>query len=287
MSLLDELQSRVVAADGAMGTELLAAGAPAGGCLEELCVSDEGRVRAVHAAYLAAGARILRTNTFGANAVRLARHGHEHRVGEINWTAAQLARDCAGKDVIVGGSVGPLGITEAEALARGIDREAVFLEQIGALIDGGARLIFLETFTALDELLIAVHVKHSLHHLPVIASIACNSEGRLQDGTMLRDAFTRLRAADADILGVNCVGDPAATLRALEGIDDPGPLAAFPSAGLPVGHRYALTPAAFATGAQALAARGVRLLGGCCGVGPAHIAAHIAALTEAFTPAHD
>lgn len=283
MSFLDDLQSRAIVADGAMGTELLAAGVPVGCCLEELCVSDEDRVRTVHAAYLAAGARILRTNTFGANSVRLARHGHGHRVGEINWTAAQLARDCAEErsGVIVGGSVGPLGITEAEALAGGIDREAVFLEQIGALIDGGARLIFLETFTALDELLIAIHVKHSLHHLPVIASVACGSDGRLPDGTTLADAFARLRAADADIVGVNCVGDPAATLRALEGIDDPGPLAAFPSAGLPVEFRYALTPSAFATGAQALAARGVRLLGGCCGIGPAHIAA----LSELLTPA--
>ena len=273
MSLLDDIQTRVIVADGAMGTELLAAGAPVGSCLEELCVSDEDRVRAVHAAYLAAGARILRTNTFGANSVRLAPHGHGHRVGEINWTAAQLARDCAGAGAIVGGSVGPLGITEAEALTRGIDREEVFLEQIGALIDGGARLIFLETFTALDELLLAIHVKHSLHHLPVIASLACSADGHLPDGTTLRDAFAQLRAADADILGVNCIGDPAATLRALAGIDDPGPLAALPSADLPGPLGYALTPAAFATGAQALAARGIRLLGGCCGIGPAHIAA--------------
>ena len=286
MSLPDELLTRTIVADGAMGTELLAAGAPPGACLEELCVSDEDRVRAVHAAYLAAGARILRTNSFGANSVRLALHGHGHRVGEINWTAAQLARDCAQDHggVIVGGSVGPLGITEAEALTHGIDREEVFLEQIGALIDGGARLIFLETFTALDELLLAIHVKHSLHHLPVIASLACDAAGRLPDGTTLRDAFARLRAADADIVGVNCTGDPAATLRALDGINDPGPLAAFPSAGLPAQHegrlRYALTPAAFATGAQALAARGVRLLGGCCGIGPAHIAA----LSEVFPP---
>src|SRR5450432_2912863 len=94
MDFLDELESRIIPADGAMGTELMAANIPAETCFEELCVSQPDLVCDIHDRYLAAGARLIETNTFGANAVRLARHGLEHRVNEINWSAAQLAKQC-------------------------------------------------------------------------------------------------------------------------------------------------------------------------------------------------
>ena len=169
MDFLDEFHHRVVIGDGAMGTELLASGVPPGRCLEELCVSQPDLVRGVHERYLAAGARLIETNTFGANAVRLAQHGCEHRVGEINWTAAQLARDVArGRGAYVAGCVGPLGITAEEAATRGIDRHEVFTEQIGALLDGGCQVIFLETFLDVDELLIALEAKQAL--TPYLAS---------------------------------------------------------------------------------------------------------------------
>ena len=287
MDFLDELQQRILPGDGAMGTALLAAGAPDGACLEELCVSQPEAVRAVHAAAIAAGARVIRTNTFGANAVRLARHGHG--VSEINWSAAQLAKDAAkGTGVHVAGSVGPLGISAGEAAARGIDREEVFMEQIGALLDGGARVIFLETFLDLEELLLAVQVKHALHHCPVIASLACPDDGRLPGGATLAEAFAKLRAADADVVGINCVNGPAAAVRLLENVADEGPRVAFPSAGLPVQRVWPATPADFARAVPLLAAQGVRLIGGCCGTRPEHvaaIAAALAALTEE-TAAH-
>jgi homocysteine S-methyltransferase len=273
MAFLDDLQKRPLIGDGAMGTELLAAGAPRGACLEELCVRAQEMVQAVHRSYLAAGARLLRTNSFGANAVRLAAHGCEHRVGELNWTAAQLARDCArGSGAVVAGSVGPLG-PEGE----GVNREGIFIEQIGALLDGGAQLIFLETFTDLGELLLAVHAKHSLHHCPVIASLACDAAGRVPDGATLGEAWARLRSAEADVVGINCL-DPAAALSALDAaVDDPGPIAVFPSAGLPRERdgrlEYPIDPATFAGAGRRLLERGVRLLGGCCGAGPTHIAA--------------
>ena len=282
MDFLDELQHRILPGDGAMGTALMGDGGPADVCFEELCASAPERVREVHAQAIAAGARLIRTNTFGANAVRLAWHGHGHRVSEINWSAAQLAKDAVrGTGVHVAGSVGPLGLSAAEAEVRGIDREEVFTEQMGALLDGGARVIFLETFTDLEELLIAVQVKHALHHCPVIASLACPDDGRLPDGTMLAEAFAKLRAADADVVGINCVNGPAA-VRLLENIGDDGPLAAFPSAGLPVQSEGRLvwlaTPEDFAKAAGQLAKQGVRLIGGCCGTGPAHLAAIAEAL---------
>ena len=285
MDFLDELQHRILPGDGAMGTALMTAGVPGEACFEELCVSAPERVAEVHAQAIGAGARLIRTNTFGANAVRLARHGHGHRVSEINWSAAQLAKEAArGTGVHVAGSVGPLGLGAAEAEARGIDQEEVFTEQIGALLDGGARLIFLETFLDLEELLIAVQVKHALHHCPVIASLACPEDGRLPDGTTLAAAFAKLRAADADVVGVNCVNGPAAAVRLLENIGGAGPLAAFPSAGLPVPHEgrlvYPATPEDFANAAGLLARQGVRLIGGCCGTGAAHLAAIAEALAS-------
>src|SRR5690242_227212 len=113
MDLLDELESHILPGDGAMGTMLMDAGVPLERCFEEICVSNPDMIRQIHDQYIGAGARVIETNTFGANAVRLDKHGLSNRVNEINWTAAQLARDVArGKDVYVAGSVGPLGITE-------------------------------------------------------------------------------------------------------------------------------------------------------------------------------
>src|SRR5438132_11252855 len=116
MDLLDELQSNILPGDGAIGTLLMDAGIPLERCFEELCVSEPDRIRGIHEQYVAAGARVIETNTFGANAVRMEKYGFGHRVNEINWTAAQLARGCArGKNVYVAGSVGPLGITADQA----------------------------------------------------------------------------------------------------------------------------------------------------------------------------
>lgn len=262
-----------------MGTELLAAGIPLGHCLEELCVSQPDLVRGVHERYIAAGARVIETNTFGANAVRLATHGHEHRVNEINWSAAQLAKEVArGTDVHVAGSVGPLGVSAEEANARGIDRHAVFLEQIGALLDGGCRLIFLETFLDVDELLLALDAKHSLHHCPVVALLA------IEDPAQIQSAAIKLREADADVVGINCV-DGATALSLLSSLEDPGPFAAFPSAGLPEQRAgrllYPTTATAFAAQGLKIVEQGARLIGGCCGTD----ASHIAALAKAFETA--
>ena len=279
MDFLADLSHRLLPADGAMGTELFAAGVARDRCLEALCVSDPALVRRVHRSYLEVGSRLVKTNSFGANAVRLAAHGLEHRVSEINWTAAQLAKEVAEEfGAHLAGSVGPLGA------ASGVDREAIFLEQIGALLDGGARVILLESFTDLEEIGLALNAKHTLHHCPVIASLACREDARLRDGTTLADAFARLREAGADVVGVNCTAFTPALLAALPAPDPDLPLAVFPSAGLPIDRAkqlaYPVSPAQFGRDAAALARAGARLLGGCCGAGPAHLAALVAALSQ-------
>jgi homocysteine S-methyltransferase len=285
VDLLDELQSRLVCGDGAMGTMLLESGVPLERCLEELCVSDPDRVSRVHEAYLAAGARVIETNTFGANAVRLDRFGLRERTREINCAAAQLARKAAaGKDAAVAGSVGPLGITADEAQDRGIDRAAVFGEQISGLLDGGANLIFLETFLDNKELEIALGAKMELSKAPVVCSLACEQEGRLPSGLTLTEAFRKLTALGADIVGVNCLNGPQATLHLLERIPLEFMLSAYPNAGYPKYYEgrfiYYTSPDYFAKMARGMAAQGARLIGGCCGTTPRTIAAMAAGLAE-------
>ena len=137
--LLAELKTTVLCGDGAMGTLLSEHGIPAGTCFEELCVSKPEVISAIHREYLESGARILTTNSFGANALKLAAFGHESRVTEINRKAAELAKQATtslGLRAWVAGSVGPLGVSHSEAEGRGIRREDLFREQISALLGG-------------------------------------------------------------------------------------------------------------------------------------------------------
>ncbi len=278
MNLLDEFEKRVICGDGAMGTYLLELGEATHTCFEELCVSKPERVLDIHSAYLGAGAQVIETNSFAANRLKLGRYGFGDRVHEINWQAAQLAKQAAkNHNALVAGSVGPLGITAEEAIARGIDRKDLFREHIGTLLDGRVDFIILETFEDLDELLLALLVKQELHHCPVLASLAVPSSGRLPCGTALPDAFKKLISADADILGLNCINGPHGMVTLLESIAVDHPLAVFPNAGRPRYHEgryiYETDPAYFAETAERLINLGVGMIGGCCGTTPKHIAA--------------
>ena len=286
MDLIDELQSTVLCGDGAMGTTLMEqADAPFDRCLEEYCLSAPDLIVKIHTQYIEAGARLIETNSFGSNCPRLVRHGLEERVPELNFTAAQLARQAAqGKPVYVAGSVGPLGLTAEEADSQAVDRKRCFHDQIAALLNGGVDLIFFETFLDLDELLLAMEVKRALHDCPMICSMACAEEGRLPSGLTIAEAFVKLQAAGADILGVNCLNGPHATSRLLEHVPlVPGQLiSAYPNAGYPRYYEgrflYHTAPEYFAKIARDLVQQGARLVGGCCGTGPAQIAAIAAAL---------
>ncbi len=285
MDLLDELQSRLVCGDGAMGTMLLEDGVPLERCLEELCLSEPERVGRVHEAYITAGARLIETNTFGANGVRLERFGLGDRTREINMVAAHLAKKAAeGKSICVAGSVGPLGITADEAKERGIDRAAIFGEQIAGLLEGGADVIFLETFLNDEELEVALGAKMQLSKVPAICSLACEQEGRLPSGLTLPEAFRKLTTLGADIVGVNCLNGPQATVHLLERIPLEFLLSAYPNAGYPKYHEgrfiYYTSPDYFAKMTREMVAQGARLIGGCCGTTPRTIAAMAATLAS-------
>jgi methionine synthase I (cobalamin-dependent) len=285
MDLLAVLQTRVLCGDGAMGTLLIDAGVPLERCFEELCLSEPARIRSIHANYIGAGARVIETNTFGGNAIRLERFGLQEKVGEINRAAARLAREAAnGQDVYVAGSVGPLGISAGEAASRGIDRAACFRAQIGALLEGGVELIFFETFTDLEEMEIALRVKIELGDVPEICSFACRPSGRLPSGTALVDAFTKLRELGAKIVGVNCMNDPRGILQLLQQVATESPLAVYPTAGDPKYRAgrftYDATPDDFAECGRKLIAAGARIIGGCCGTNPTHISAIATVIAE-------
>lgn len=194
MSILEKIESRVVLADGRVGAILESRRTP----VEALCMESPDAVAAVHAAFADAGSEIVRTNSYAANSLALAEHGLEKHVNEINWQASQIARQAVkGRDVTVAGSVGPLPI------ARHPDAEGIFREQIGALLDGGAQMIFFEGFTDLAELLIALEVKYSLHHCPALCAMKFNTTGHLADGVSAATAFSQLKRNEADIVGTN------------------------------------------------------------------------------------
>ena len=289
MDLLAELEERIVCGDGAMGTLLLDRGVPIDHCLEELCISEPDRILAIHQEYVAAGARIIETNTFGANAVRLARFGLEERVAEINEAAAGLARQAtAGKGICVAGSVGPLGISGDEAEERGIDRSECFREQVTALIEANVDLIFFETFLNFEEMEIALRATPKSDCI-VVTLFACEPDTRLQSGMLLIDAFGRCREMGAKIVGANCLNGPRATFHLLEKLPATDLLAAYPNAGYPRytegRYVYPTAPDYFAKAALEMAMQGARLIGGCCGTTPAHVAAVSKVLVD-LRPGH-
>jgi methionine synthase / methylenetetrahydrofolate reductase(NADPH) len=283
-NFLDELHDRVIIGDGATGTYLSSLGVPLESCLEETNLSNPDLVTRVYQEYADAGARLIETNTFGANAIRLARYGLEHRVNEINWTAANLLSAVVkGRDIYVGGSVGPIDRRPVDAELSVATRQHAYREQIGALLAGGCHVIFLETFTDLDDLLLALDVFQNLTNTPVVCSLAASEEGRLLNGQTFAQAFRTLRAAGADVVGMNGSCGVQATLHLLDslelGVDDIP--AVYPNAGKPEFYQgrfnYSASPEYFASNIPEFVQRGARLIGGDYGTEPRHIQAMVQA----------
>jgi len=268
MSIIAEIGTRLVVADGDNGALLAAEGLVPNSCVEAFCVENPGLVADGHRAFAEAGAEIIRTNSFGANGLRLAALGLGDHVNEINWQAAQIARQAVkGLQVAVAGSVGPL---PANDLPRK-EVAAIFREQIGALLDGGAQLIFFEAFPDIESLLVALEVKYSLHHCPAICSLAFTTSGTLADGTTLAAAFAKLVAADADILGItgSSFGSCEALATVSHALSLPSPVAL----SLSRSPQVPLTPEEYSAGCDALARLGAGLMAGGAGIEPRHIAA--------------
>jgi homocysteine S-methyltransferase len=275
------LAGQVVVCDGAMGTMLHTAGVPLDRSLPELNLSRPTLVRDLHAAYVSAGARVLQTNTFGANRLRLAAAGLEDSVSEINIAGARLAREAAqraGHPVLVAGSVGPAVSAPAVRRVPAGARADTLREQIAALGDW-VDLLILETFGDLESLVQAVEVAASESDLPVIAQLTFGDDGRTLRGEDPAEAAAVLAKLPVAALGANCTVGPAVLVGVVDELARATglPISVQPNAGLPqrLGSqvRYARNAAYFADAAQRFVAAGATLVGGCCGTTPAHVRA--------------
>jgi len=278
-------------ADGAMGTVLHERGVAFARSFDELNLVDPELVTSIHAEYIAAGAEIVMTNTFGANRFRLAEHGLAEQVAEINQRGVELARAAAqgaSRPVWVAGDIGPLGVRLAPfGRVQPEDARAAFEEQIAGLLLGKPDLLLIETMTDLYEAREAVQAAKALTELPVLASMTFTRDDRTLLGDTPSKVASKLHEAGADIIGINCSGGPAQLLRILKQMKEAVPGAKFsvmPNAGWPEQAAgrilYPAGPEYFGQYAQAFARAGASIVGGCCGSTPAHIAAMRTALDD-------
>ena len=282
---LQKLQSgRPLISDGAMGTLLHQRGVSFEHSFDELNLTSPALVADIHREYIDAGSNIIQTNTFGANRYKLAQHGLEKRVREINISAVELARRvvlASYKDVLIAGDVGPLGVRLAP-FGRVQPEEAriVFREQIDALISAGVDLLIIETMTDLYELREAILAARDINSdIPIVASMTFTRDDRTLLGDDPSKVARKLRETGADVIGVNCSGGPNQILRILKQMVQAVPQGKFsvmPNAGWPeqVAGRimYPASPEYFADYALAFWHAGACLIGGCCGTTPKHIA---------------
>ncbi len=282
---LEAVKQRLLLGDGAMGTQLIEAGLPVGGCGAEWNLTQPESVRVIQSAYVAAGCDLLLTNTFGGSLLALARHGLADKAYPINLAAARIARDCIGKDGYVLGDIGPFGgfLAPLGSTSRHQLEEAAAL-QVAGLLDGGADAIVVETMTALDEVAAVVQAARCCRpHVPVIASLTFDRlvDGgfRTMTGVDVGHAVDFMVQLDLDVLGCNCgtglhIGDYANLVEQYRRRTD-RPIMVQPNAGQPRldrGHIvYDETPEMMAAAVPALIAAGASIVGGCCGTGPEHI----------------
>ncbi len=286
IAIKERLTQGVFFADGAMGTQLTAAGAPIGCCNDYLNIESPKIVTTVHQKYIDAGVDAIITNTFGANGVILARHGHGDKVYEINLAAAKLARAAAGEDIYVLGDIGPCGdFIEPLGAVKADDLKTTFTDQARGLADGGVDAFIIETMTALEEITIAIEAAKSVADLPILASLSydpAGDEARTMMGVTPAQAVEQLVPLGVTALGFNCgtLDMPGYVKLAEEYAqalkDTDVLLLAEPNAGRPEleGDKavYKLSPADYAKALAEIRDVGASILAGCCGTSPEHIA---------------
>ena len=279
--LLARLAKGPVVADGAMGTMLYAKGVYLHRCYDEVNLTAPELVEGIHREYLRAGAEVLETNSFGANPLRLDRHGLAERTEEINRRAAEIARGVAGEGAVVLGAMGPLGIRmEPWGPTSVAEAQALYVRQVRGLVEGGVDGFVLETFGDLSEIHAALLACREVGPgLPVVCQMTVDREGVGLYGTRPEDFGSRLDAWGADVIGINCSVGPQVMLGVLERLRTVTnrPLSVQPNAGPPreVEGRtmFLCTPDYLEKSARRFLEVGARLLGGCCGTTPDHIRA--------------
>ncbi len=278
-----------IVGDGGMGV-LVTSAVPRLRCPEEANLKAPESVVTLHTSFIRAGADLIETNTFGANRRKLAQLYLEAELERINAAGVKLAREArevAGREVFIAGSIGPLG--DAQGLSPE-QRAAIFAEQ-AAILDGrGVDLFMIETFYELDELETAIAATRSVSGLPIVATLTFDEGAETLAGVTAAEAAERLRPLELAAIGANHGAGLHAALAALEAMGlDGAPLAALPNVGLAslsggrVIYPHA-TPEYFAEFAAHASRLGARLIGGCCGTTPVEIAAIRSAVEEAREP---
>lgn len=279
-------------ADGATGSNFFGRGLEAGHPPDLWCVEKPEEVLWLHRAFLEAGADIILTNSFGANAPRLKLHKAEHRVAELNAAAAQLAREAArqhfedtGRQAVVAGSMGPTGeLFEPMGTLTRADTAAYFAEQANALAEGGAEVIWIETMSSLEEVAAAAEAARATG-LPVCATLTFDTARRSMMGVTPADYAQFATEIGLDMAGANCGVGPAELMDSTQGLIDAGieiPVVAKGNCGIPQYVDGAIhfhgSPELMAQYALYARDAGATIIGGCCGTTPEHTAAMVNAL---------
>ncbi len=278
-TFLEAVAAGPLVVDGAMGSQLFERGVLHNACLEELNLTRPELIRKVHEDYVRAGANVIETNTFGANAMRLNKHGLSSKVVALNEAGVRVAREAAGTNGMVVGAMGPSGYFLGEALSDDLAKvRAALRQQASALAGAGVDAILVETLRQTNELRLAIEsaVEASGGSVPVIASASVDEHGLMADGTTSAEVARLMREWGASAVGVNCCDGPMNVLEAVQTMMASGlPVWAVPNAGLPrrVDDRllYVSTAEYFGVYARRMYKLGVAFVGGCCGTTPEHI----------------
>jgi methionine synthase I (cobalamin-dependent)/5,10-methylenetetrahydrofolate reductase len=290
----ERLKDSILIADGAMGSLLHESVGPVR-CFDELNSTEPEAVFRVHQAYIEAGAQIIETNTFGANRFKLAPLGLGDDVQRLNSRGVKIAREAresASREVLLAGSMGPLGIGVQARHPEPDQILAVFHEQALALEERGVDLFILETFSYIEELLLAIDAIRSFSSLPIVAQLTYSEEGTIYGDIRPLLACAMLREKNVQVVGANCTLGPQSLLPILQELANAGnaSVSGMPNTGFPKreGDRIVYpksSPSYFAEFAREAASIGVRILGGCCGTTPAHIRA-MAEAVKSLRPTH-
>ncbi|MBL7135535.1 MAG: bifunctional homocysteine S-methyltransferase/methylenetetrahydrofolate reductase [Candidatus Marinimicrobia bacterium] len=277
---LNYLKDNIVLFDGAIGTMLYSRGIYINRCFDELNLSRPELVKEIHNKYIRAGSEVIETNTFGANRFKLNAHGFDEEISSINYQGARIAREEAGEDIWVAGSIGPLGIRiEPWGPTSVEEARDVFKEQAKALYDGGVDIFILETFYDLGEIQQAIIAVKEICDLPVIAQMTIGDDGNSLYGTTPEHFAKRLSEWGSDVVGINCSVGPQIMLIALEKMVRVAdkPISIQPNAGVPrniEGRNIYLVSAEYmAEYTKRFIQTGAKIIGGCCGTTPEHIRA--------------
>lgn len=280
INIIDKMNETPLVFDGAMGTVIYEKGVFINACFDELNLTRPDLIKSIHKEYIEAGADVILTNTFGANKFKLEKFGLGNKIYDINLAGAKLAREEAGVNIYVLGSIGPCLSKGSSLTIENIDElKENYKAQIKGLADGGVDGFIMETHHNMDEIKFGAElIKKICPNQPLIVSLACKKEKETLSGLDIKEAVKQLdKNNNIDAIGLNCIIGPHAMLSVLEDVINltSKPFIVEPNAGHPqnVDGRmiYMSTPEYFTTYSQNYIRLGVRGVGGCCGTTPKHI----------------